>query len=281
MNKKIIWIIVILLIVVALFSTIFNQSNEQEEFKPLEKNIGDEFNEISYANQMFIVNYEIADITGDGNKDMIFLIGENTEGTNIANNIITNMDVVLYDTANEVFIKANSKNFNGKNNRIILGDFTGNGTLDIMILSESNGKIMTRIYTYEESNLKEIWKDRNNKGLVFNVEFLDGFKIKIVNKKLNVEKIFDISQSKEEYINNFIYDTSGKLIGDSKGIGETRFCKIEIIGLNDRSGVKATQKILGINENDILDEIEIVWKYQDGKWQIVEANGIKLGNLLY
>ncbi len=281
MNKKIIWIIVILLIVIALFSAIFNQSNEHEEFKPLEKNIGDEFNEISYSNQMFIVNYEIADITGDGDKDMIFLIGENTSGTNIANNVITNMDVVLYDTANEVFIKANSKNFNGKNNRVILSDFTGDGILDVMIVSEYDEKVITRIYTYEESNLKEIWKDRNNKGLIFNVEFIDGFKMKIINKKLNIERTFDISQNKEEYINNSIYDTSGKLIGNSKGIGETRFCKVETIGLNDRSGVKATQKILGINENDIIDEVEIVWKYQDGKWQIVEASGIKLGNLLY
>ena len=281
MNKKIIWIIVIVLIIIAIFSKIFTNDTNTEEFKPLEKNIGDEFTEISYPNKMFIINYEIADITGDGDKDMVFLIGENSEGTDMTNNVITNMDVVLYDVANGTFIKAGARKLNGKNNKIITSDFTGNGTQDVMIISEEAGRKSIRIYTYEDSKLKEIWKERNNKGLVFDGEFIDGFKVQLVNKKLNIDKAIDVSSNEEEYKNNSFYNASGKLLSENKSVTTTPFCTLEVVSLNDRSGVKTTQRIYGINENDIIDEITVVWKYQDGKWQIVEAKGIKLGNLLY
>lgn len=281
MNKKIIWIIVIVLIIIAIFSKIFTNDTNTEEFKPLEKNIGDEFTEISYPNKMFIINYEIADITGDGDKDMVFLIGENSEGTDMTNNVITNMDVVLYDVANGTFIKVGARKLNGKNNKIITSDFTGNGTQDVMIISEEDGRKSIRIYTYEDSKLKEIWKERNNKGLVFDGEFIDGFKVQLVNKKLNIDKAIDVSSNEEEYKNNSFYNASGKLLSENKSVTTTPFCTLEVVSLNDRSGVKTTQRIYGINENDIIDEITVVWKYQDGKWQIVEAKGIKLGNLLY
>lgn len=281
MNKKFIWIIAIVLIIIAIFSKVFTGNDNTGEFKPLEKNVGDEFTEISYPNKMIIINYEIADITGDGEKDMIFLIGENLEGTDITNNIITNMDVVLYDVANGSFIKAGAKKLNGQNNKIITSDFTGDGIQDVMIITEENGGKSIRIYTYEDSKLKEIWKERSNKGLVFEGEFIDGFKVQLVNKKLNVDKAIDISENEEEYKNTSLYNASGKLLSENKNVTTTPFCSVEVVSLNDRSGIKTTQRIYGINENNIIDEITVVWKYQDGKWQIVEAKGIKLGNLLY
>lgn len=281
MNKKFIWIIAIVLIIIAIFSKVFTGNDNTGEFKPLEKNVGDEFTEISYPNKMIIINYEIADITGDGEKDMIFLIGENLEGTDITNNIITNMDVVLYDVANGSFIKAGAKKLNGQNNKIITSDFTGDGIQDVMIITEENGGKSIRIYTYEDSKLKEIWKERSNKGLVFEGEFIDGFKVQLVNKKLNVDKAINISENEEEYKNTSLYNASGKLLSENKNVTTTPFCSVEVVSLNDRSGIKTTQRIYGINENNIIDEITVVWKYQDGKWQIVEAKGIKLGNLLY
>lgn len=281
MNKKFIWIIAIVLIIIAIFSKVFTGNDNTGEFKPLEKNVGDEFTEISYPNKMIIINYEIADITGDGEKDMIFLIGENLEGTDITNNIITNMDVVLYDVANGSFIKAGAKKLNGQNNKIITSDFTGDGIQDVMIITEESGGKSIRIYTYEDSKLKEIWKERSNKGLVFEGEFIDGFKVQLVNKKLNVDKAIDISENEEEYKNTSFYNASGKLLSENKNVTTTPFCSVEVVSLNDRSGIKTTQRIYGINENNIIDEITVVWKYQDGKWQIVEAKGIKLGNLLY
>ena len=33
--------------------------------------------------------------------------------------------------------------------------------------------------------------------------------------------------------------------------------------------------------NDLLDEIIVIWKYENGKWCVKEAKGSKVGNLLY
>lgn len=281
MNKKFIWIIVILLIAVVIFSKFFSNDKPKEEFKPIDKNIGDEFTELSYPNKMYIINYEIADVTGDSESDMVLLIGEHDGNSDWSNSIINNLDVVIYDTAQKSFIKADSKKLYGKNNRIMINDYTGDQVLDIMIMNEIDNGVNLRIYTYEKEKLKEIWKDRNNKGLVFSGEFLDGFKVKLINKKLNIDKELNLSNLSEKYIQSKIYNNSGKLCAENNKITTSGFIVTEIVKLNDRGGIRTIQRIYGIDENDIIDEIQITWKYYDGKWQMVEASGLKLGNLLF
>ena len=45
--------------------------------------------------------------------------------------------------------------------------------------------------------------------------------------------------------------------------------------------LKTKQRVITNDGKYIIDEICIIWKYEDGKWQIKEAVGLKLGNLLY
>ncbi len=276
MNKKFVWIIVIVLIVLAIFMKSFSGDKEKTEFKPIDKNVGDEFTELSYPNTMYIVNYAVADVTGDSVEDMILLIGEKIDESNN----YQNMDVVVYDTANATFTKADARKFNGGSNKIVIKDFTGEQILDIMIVNETD-KMNVRIFTYCDGKLSEMWKERNNKGLVFSGNFLDGFKVEVVNKKLNWNGSLDLSSQKQDYINDSLYDDSGKLLDENKKIGTTGFVSVETVQLNDREGLRTLQRIIGNNDMDILDEIEAVWKYQDGKWQMVEVKGLKVGNLLY
>lgn len=280
MNKKIIWIVVILIIVLTIIFKSLSSNQKVEEFKPLDKNIGDEFSEISYPNKMYIINYEIADVTGDAENDMIMLVGESNSGDGIANNTISNMDIVIYDKVNNKFLNASSNKMNGMDARIILRDLTGDQILDIIILYKADNNYNLRVFSCEEDKISEIWKERNNKGLLFTGDFLDGFKVKISNKKVNIEKIIDLSKQSAEYIENGLFDKSGKLIKNNK-ISYSHFTNIEVVELNDRGGIRTVQQIYGLNENDVLDEVGIIWKYNDGKWQMVEANSIRLGNLLY
>ena len=212
---------------------------------------------------------------------MILLLGEAEAGSNISDSEIRNMDVVIYDTQNKSFIKADSNKLNGKNSKIIIDDYNGDQVLDIMIKSDDGKNKNIRIYTFSNNKIMEIWKDRNNKGLVFSGEFVDGFKVKIENKKLNFEQTINLINQKDDLISRGFYEKSGKLKNNDNKIKNTGFIMIDTVKLNDRCGIRTTQNILGIDENDILDEIEVVWKYNDGKWQMVEARGLKLGNLLY
>lgn len=280
MNKKIIWIVVILIVALTTIFKSISSNQKVEEFKPLDKNIGDEFSEISYPNKMYIINYEIADVTGDAENDMILLVGESNSGEGIANNTISNMDIVIYDKVNNKFLNASSNKMNGMDARILLRDLTGDQILDIIILYKADNNYNLRVFSCEGDKISEIWKERNNKGLLFTGDFLDGFKVKISNKKVNIEKIIDLSKQSAEYIENGLFDKSGKLIKNNK-ISYSHFTNIEVVELNDRGGIRTVQQIYGLNENDVLDEVGIIWKYNDGKWQMVEANSIKFGNLLY
>ena len=96
MKTKSIFIIVILVILVVVFNTI-SKKEETIEFKPLEIDVGDEFTGIDYGTTMYVLNYEIDDVTGDGEKDMIIVIGEKSE---VSETNATNIDVVVYDTIN-------------------------------------------------------------------------------------------------------------------------------------------------------------------------------------
>ena len=51
--------------------------------------------------------------------------------------------------------------------------------------------------------------------------------------------------------------------------------------LNEYYGIQTVQKIVGFNNDDLLDEITSVWKYENGKWNVKEAKGSVVGNLLY
>lgn len=281
MNNKIIWIAVILSVTIAIFSKFIPGDKNSNEFKPLDKNIGDEFTEISYPNKMFIINYTISDVTGDAEKDMVLLVGEKSGEEAIANSNVINMDVVIYDVSNSAFIKADSKRFNGSDNRITIADFTGDKIQDIAIINLNDGKMCARIYSYEKGELNEIWRERENKGLIFTGEFVDGFKCQIVNSKLNFSQFVNVSNKSKEYIANAIYDNSGKMKKADMKVKTSGYITIDIVELNDRNGIKTVQRVLGMDNNDIIDEINCVWKYQDGKWQMVEAKGLKFGNLLY
>ena len=98
---------------------------------------------------------------------------------------------------------------------------------------------------------------------------------------MNFSQLVSVSDKIKEYIASAVYDSSGKLLKDSMQIKTSGFITIDIVQLNDRHGIKTVQRILGNDSNDIIDEINCVWKYQDGKWQMVEAKGLKFGNLLY
>lgn len=278
MKAKSIFIIVILVILVVVFNTI-SKKEETTEFKPLEIDVGDEFTGIDYGTTMYVLNYEIDDVTGDGEKDMIIVIGEKSE---VSETNATNIDVVVYDTQNQEFIRGNLKKLNANKPKIYLKDVTGDGINDIVLIAENEDTTNTvRILTISNGESKEIFKNKDNRGLIFTGAFLDGFKAHITARKINYEKKIEINDKKENYITSGFYDESGRVTGTKNNITTSGFTKVEFVELNDYYGIKTTQRIKGFDNLDILDQVDVIWKYENGTWNIKEAKGEKLGNLLY
>ena len=56
---------------------------------------------------------------------------------------------------------------------------------------------------------------------------------------------------------------------------------MELVQLDGYYGLQTTQRMIGFNSEDLLDEITVIWKYENGKWTIKEAKGNHIGNILY
>lgn len=268
MKIKTIWFVTTLILITTIIINI-NIKKEENDFKPIDLNIGDEFTKVEYKNKMYVINYMVEEITGDEQKDMVILIAEKS-GENSA--IYKNVDLILFDTANEIFYNANLKKLEGESPKILISDLTDDGRNDIIISLENKNKEKdVRIITMKKDNLEEIFGQKENKKVRFQGEIIDGVKAYIKCSKLKQELYLNLNSQKEELITNKIIDESGKVISENNKVNTTAFKTVDVIGINDKNGIQTTQLIVALESQKIIDEITIIWKYENNKWQIKEA----------
>lgn len=278
MKAKFIFIVLTLIFLITLINNI-TKNDEETLFKPLELDVGDEFTNLNYEKTMYVLNYGIGEVTGDNENDMVIIIGEKEEPKELN---AQNIDVVVYDTLNKSFIKGTLRKCSGMSPKVIINDIDGNNISDIILVTENEDMTKNiRVLTVKEGESKEIFKAKDNKGLLISGAFLDGFKATLSSKKINFERNIELNDKKENYITSGFYDDEGRVIASKKDIVTSNFTSVELVLLNGQYGIKTTQRIKGFDNLDIIDEIEVIWKYENGTWSIKEAMGEKLGNLLY
>ena len=279
MKIKFIILVIILIILMTFFNVLSNNDGEII-FKPLELEVGEEFTCLKYDKPMYVLNYGIDDVTGDNEKDMIIAVGEKNLVTE--DEMVKNIDIVIYEPINNTFLKGELKKCEGISVKIITEDINGNQIKDIVLLTENEDMTKNmRVIVLENGICKEIFKQKDNKGINMLGQFMDGFKAQIVSKKIGFETNIDLKDKKENYVSSGFYNDNGKLVSDKKDIRMSSFIDVEMIELNNQYGIKTSQYLKGFDNLDILDQINIIWKYENGEWKIKEAEGEKLGNLLY
>ena len=279
MKSKFFWLVLALCIIAFIFSFVSKNTNDAENFKPLELDVGDVFSYVDYGTNMYVLNYSMDDINGDENKNMIIAIGEKT---NPEDTMAQNMQIILYDSTTETFYATKLKNFNGEMPKIKIYELNGDGNKEIALLaSDENGNIAMRIVTLQDEKLEEIYKAKDNKGIIFTGNFIDGFKAYLKCSKYKKEINLDLNDRKENYVTNGFYDESGRILKDDAKITISGFTYVDFVQLDGFYGIQTHQRIIGFNDEDLLDEIIVIWKYENGKWCVKEAKGSKVGNLLY
>ncbi len=275
MKTKTIIFVAILIILTAIFVNFSSKDKMKEEFKPLELNVGDVFDKIEYKETMYVLNYAIEDVTGDAKKDMVLLIGNKEE---VEAPYAKKVDVVVYDTEKQLFQKGNLKYYEGQNSRISFADYTGDGRNDILLtLDNEDGTKNIRVLESTGEAIKEIFNRRDNRGVVFVGEMIDGVKAHLRCGKYSKEMYLELMDMKEQFIQAGKINESGKIICEEKSVNTTPFVSIENILLNHQTGMKTIQRIVAFPEKMILDEITTIWKYDNGKWQVVETKGNRVG----
>lgn len=274
--------VIIIIIAIAFIALAFSRLNQEENVleSPIDIEVGQVFTAIEYPQTKYILNYKIVDLNGDGTNDVVILIGEKE---NLEVMRATNIDIVFYDGALQKYSGANLKKLEGESPRLELADVTGDSLPDIIIiLSTIEGDKTVRVITLEKENLKEIMKEKDNHFIKILGNFVDGFKVNLSNRKLNINKEIDLSNNSEILIQNGVFEASGKFMeNDNNKLKTTGFVDIEFVQLSGCMGIKTKQRVVTADGKNIVEEISIIWKYEEGKWQIKEAIGLKLGNLLY
>lgn len=279
MKNKLFWLILVLTVLAILFSIIKGPEEGSKEFKPLEMNVGDTFDYLEYPNTMYVLNYMIQDITGDGTTDMVMAIGEKERVDAL---LAENMDLVVYEPNGDRFYQLKLKNMKGEMPKLQTCELTGDTLPEVVLMANGeNDSLQVRIGSFQNGVWQEIFKAKDNKGIVFQGEFLDGFKAHLKNTKLAKDVTIDVKDRKENYVTSGFYDESGRLLQKDAKITTTPFTSWEFVELNDYYGIQTRQRIIGFNAEDLLDELTVIWKYEDGKWQVKEAKGMGMGNLLY
>lgn len=281
MNRRKIILMVLAIGLIAFAFSFFKEESKIIE-SPIDIEIGRVFSAIKYPKEMYVLNYKIGDLNGDNINDVVILVGEKESPEKIG---AKNVDVVFYDGNLQEYSNANLKKLNGNSARIELVDLTGDNLDDIAIIletEEKTGDKIIRVVTLEQQRLKEIWKAKDNQFIRFTGNFIDGFKVNLINRKLNINKELDLKNSSNKWVENGVFEQSGKCVeNDSFKIKTTAFVEIEFVQLTGNMGIKTKQRIITSDNKNIIEEINLIWKYEDGRWQIKEAVGVKLGNLLY
>jgi len=157
-----------------------------------------------------IVSFARGDVNGDIIPDNVYLTGIRTPDSPFTQNIT----LVMQDGRTGKFTSIPLNENAGYKPRLFLGEFTGDGTDDILISIDSGGSggIMYHyIYSFI-NNTPQLLFDFNsyNEEYKYEVTYKDNYRVEVVSRKNDRKYIIDISSRGDEYLHE-IYDQNGKL----------------------------------------------------------------------
>ncbi|MEW9080676.1 hypothetical protein [Terrisporobacter glycolicus] len=231
---------------------------------------------MTFNNKKVIIDAAYGSITNKYADDKVILVGEfPDEKSNYANSL-----QLVIDRENDLPLTINVP-YDGCNMQLFVGDFTGDRIDNIMIRGEYNNTLVDKnghnnlinyelgvIYKYENEKLIEIFnmeKYKNN-NLPY-AKFKNNYRTSVYcNKK---KYLIDLSTRSKEYLNG-IYDENKKVktnliptVDNPSGIFPIK----EVF--NDCYNLLIYQKIVGINNSDVIGTIETLINLNDNKINII------------
>lgn len=214
----------------------------------------------------YLWDEEIGDVTGDKYLDKVYLIAVNSKDeTEFADNVRLVIQNGKTEAKTEFKIPAGS----GYRPNLELRDLTGNGVEDILVSMFATGSgenIYFYAYSFENNKLKTLFNyDDFNSMNNFDVNYIDGYKVKVTSKLTNKEYIIDISNKCPSYLNQ-LYNSNGTLKGPVKG-GAPSLSAVYPIDIRNNNTyiLSCYNRIIGLNLLDVLGLVETY----------IEWNGMK------
>jgi len=221
----------------------------------------------------YILDYKQEDVSGDSVKDDVLLVGVKKDGSKGL--FCEDINVVIKDGKTKKYTKLSQGKINsGYNGKLFLADFNGDKIADIFIevaKDKDHEEAICSIISFKDNKTVHLFDPvKFGLGLNYEIKYLDGFKVNIINKVANKEYPLDIVSKKEDYIKAGIYDETGKLIneihGKCYGINELKPIDIDNDGVFELQGL---QKLCGTSDKDSLGYGRSLWKYNKSRFILI------------
>lgn len=218
----------------------------------------------------FIVASKMGDVTGDGIPDWIYLTALKQDPNspywvNITLHIKngrTNQITTLPLTENQ-----------GYNPTIWLGDFTGNGVNDILVVIDSGGSgaiIFGYVYSYINGRMTNIFDSiRFNEQHPYTVNYANNYKANVISETPHKKYTIDLQYKGQEYLNE-IYHPDGTLKKPIEGWVDpiSGLYPIDIVR-NGKYYLQTLQLIAGQYHADGLGLVENLLNWNGSQFDIV------------
>ncbi|WP_025785346.1 FG-GAP-like repeat-containing protein [Sporosarcina sp. D27] len=229
-------------------------------------------NEVNQYRQPVIVAGAHGDVNGDRIMDYVFLTA--VKSVDPSSPYVEQITLHVQDGAtNRVHtISLNENGNSGYNPTVFLGDFTGDGIMDILISIDSGGSgafTFDYVYSFVNNEAKKLFDfDQYNKENQYTVTYMDFFKVNVHSPATGKSYLLDISDRGAEYLSQ-IYYQNGKLKQPVTGMadGVSGFYPVDL----DRDGVyeiQAYQQISGLYQADSFGYIINTLKWDGQKFSI-------------
>ncbi|QAS52019.1 VCBS repeat-containing protein [Halobacillus litoralis] len=156
------------------------------------------------------------DVNGDYIQDQVYLVGQKTSDSPY----ITDITLIIQDGRSNLFYNVPLKTNMGYQPRLFLGDFTGDGTDDILISMDSGGSGgfgYYYLYSFVNNQPMVLFDyETFDETYKYVVNYQDQYKVEVINQTLNLSFIIDLSNRDQEYLDG-IYNQDGTLKAPLQG----------------------------------------------------------------
>lgn len=220
--------------------------------------------------EIYLIDEKSADVTGDGIKDNIWLIGRKAKRDSA---FAQDLFILVQNGKTEKIVAKYLENLAGYDTKLFVGDFTGDRVKDIMVTApteeNSIGKAEYRIITWKNNKPVIIFGEKENTGVDFTLEYLDGFKVQLDNQYFKKPMTLNLNYNKNAYIKKGIYNSKGILLKEVEG-SVLPFSELKPVDL-DEDGIyelQGQQRIVGALGTDTLAQVKSIWKFTSGEFKV-------------